>query len=80
MLSDIDEVMGKIGEQLKELNLQASALNAIDSPMFQDSIIGLKLNDSDFETSAQTWINFKDNRFFHDDVIKAVKDVIDKSA
>ena len=63
---------------LKEINLQALALNAIDSIMFQDSIIGLNLNDSDFETAAQTWSTVEDNPFVRDAVVEAVIYGVDK--
>ena len=65
---------------MKGINIQALALNASDSPMFLDSIISLKLNDSDFETSEQNFSTVKDKPFFHDAVFKAVIDVMYKSA
>ena len=65
---------------LKEINLQALALNEINSPMFQDSIIGLKMNDSNFEAAAQTWSTVEEKTFVHDVVVGAVIDVMDKWA
>ena len=54
-------------------------MNASESPMFQYSIISLKLNDSDFETAAQTWSNIEDDPFDHDSVLEAVIDGMDNS-
>ena len=77
--SEFDEGVGEIGLFLKEPNLQASALNVSDYPMFQDSIISLKLNEYDFKTAAQTCITVEDNPFVHDAVVKAVIGGMDKS-
>ena len=50
-----------------------------DAPILKDSLISLKLSDSDIETAVHTWGTVEDNPLVHNAMVEAVIDGRDKS-
>ena len=50
-----------------------------DAPILKDSLISLKLSDSDIETAVHTWGTVEDNPLVHNAMVEAVINGMDNS-